>query len=456
MNLDRFSHWTNYLRVWTVRNKKQIRIFDFKDVGIKEDLPDLRSREAIPSEVNGISRRIINDVKKRGNKALFDYTMKLDCVQLTKDTLKISDDEIREAYLNVSKKQISAINFTKRRIERFEKSINKNTKTQGIQEKGVKINQRIIPIEQVGCYVPGGDAIYVSSLLMTVLPAKVAGVNRIVVTSPPSKNGAISPFLIVAADICGVDEIYKIGGAQAIAALAYGTESLKPVDKIVGPGNIYVTAAKLIVSSVVGIDLPAGPSELLILADESANANFVARDLISQAEHRQDSIAGLVSNSPNLVRKVTKLLNEYMNRLNRSDIVSDSLFTNGFIVLCKGRDQMVEFANIFAAEHLEVITIDPENIANEITSAGLILLGPYSPSAATDYCVGTNHVLPTGRFARASSGLSSLDFVKQVNVVKCSKNGLNSLRKTISVLALSEGLANHSYAVEERFRDDAR
>ena len=437
-----------------MRSKKQIRILDFKDVKINEGLPDLRAREAIPSKVDRIARRIIINVKKDGNKALFEYTLKLDSVKLTKDTLKISDNEIREAYLKVTKKQISAINFAKRKIERFEKSVINNMKPQSIQEKGVNINQSIIPVEQVGCYVPGGGAIYVSSLLMTVLPAKVAGVNRIVVTSPPSKNGNISPLLIVAADICGVDEFYKIGGAQAIAALAYGTESLKSVDKIVGPGNIYVTAAKLIVSNIVGIDIPAGPSELLILADKSANANFVARDLISQAEHRHDSISGLVTDSPNLIKKVTKVLNEYLQQLTRGEIISNSFFANGFIILCKDRHQMIKFANIFAAEHLEIITNYPKNIVNKITSAGLILLGPYSPSAATDYCVGTNHVLPTSKFARSSSGLSSLDFVKQVNVVECSKLGLNNLRKHISVLALSEGLSNHKLAVEERFRDE--
>ena len=435
-----------------MRSKKQIRILDFKDVKINEGLPDLRAKEAIPSKVDRIARRIIINVKKDGNKALFEYTLKLDSVKLTKDTLKISDNEIRDAYLKVTKKQISAMNFAKRKIERFEKSIINNMKPQSIQEKGVNINQSIIPVEQVGCYVPGGDAIYVSSLLMTVLPAKVAGVNRIVVTSPPSKNGDIPPLLLVAADICGVDEFYKIGGAQAIAALAYGTESLKSVDKIVGPGNIYVTAAKLIVSNIVGIDIPAGPSELLILADKSANANFVARDLISQAEHRHDSIAGLVTDSPNLIKKVTKVLNEYLQQLTRGEIISNSFFTNGFIILCKDRHQMINFANIFAAEHLEIITNHPKNIVNKITSAGLILLGPYSPSAATDYCVGTNHVLPTSKFARSSSGLSSLDFVKQVNVVECSKLGLNNLRKHISVLALSEGLSNHKLAVEERFR----
>ena len=437
-----------------MRRKKQIRILDFKDVKINEGLPDLRAREAISSKVDRIARRIIIDVKKDGDKALFEYTLKLDSVKLTNDTLKISDNEIRDAYLKVTEKQISAINFAKRKIERFEKSVINNIKPQSIQENGVKINQRIIPVEQVGCYVPGGDAIYVSSLLMTVLPAKVAGVNRIVVTSPPSRNGNISPLLLVAADICGVDEFYKIGGAQAIAALAYGTESLESVDKIVGPGNIYVTAAKLIVSNIVGIDIPAGPSELLILADKSANANFVARDLISQAEHRHDSISGLVTDSPNLIKKVTKILNEYLQQLTRGEIISDSFFTNGFIILCKNRHQMIKFANIFAAEHLEIITNYPKYIMNKITSAGLILLGPYSPSAATDYCVGTNHVLPTSKFARSSSGLSSLDFVKQVNVVECSKLGLNNLRKHISILALSEGLSNHKLAVDERFRDE--
>lgn len=433
---------------------KSISIFDFSEGKFEEEISKLRPKEPISLKVDRTVRKIIKDVKKYGNKAVIEYTKKLDDVTLTKDTMKISSEDIKNAYSQVSKKQISAIKFAKSRIEKFEKAIMKSTKSPIIEEKGININQRIIPIDSVGCYVPGGKAVYVSSLLMTVIPAKVAGVNRIVVTSPPSKNGNISPILIVAADICGVNEFYKIGGSQAIATLAYGTETLKSVDKIVGPGNIYVTAAKLIVSGVVNIDLPAGPSELLILADKSANAKFVARDLISQAEHRYDSVAGLITDSPLLVQNVKKLLNDYLNNLERSDIVEASLFENGFIVLCKNINQMIKFANLFAAEHLEIMTNNPNSISKKITSAGLILLGSYSPSAATDYCVGTNHVLPTGGFARASSGLSSLDFVKRIDVVECSKTGLSLLRESISILALSEGLVNHSSAVEERYKAD--
>ncbi|MFC1755754.1 histidinol dehydrogenase, partial [Thermoproteota archaeon] len=265
-----------------MRRNKSISIYNFRE-DITDEVSKLRPREKISSKVDRTVKKIIKDVKKDGNKAVFEYTLKLDNVLLTQDTMQISAEEIKIAYSHVSKQQISAIKFAKRRIEKFEQAIMKSTASLIIEENGIKINQRIVPIDSVGCYVPGGNAVYVSSLLMTVIPAKVAGVNRIVVTSPPSKNGNLPFLLIVAADICGVNEFYKIGGSQAIAALAYGTESIKSVDKIVGPGNIYVTSAKLIVSGVVSIDLPAGPSELLIIADESANAEFVARDLISQA-----------------------------------------------------------------------------------------------------------------------------------------------------------------------------
>ena len=401
-----------------------------------------------------IVEEMLQAIESAGEEKVREYTKTLDKYS---GNVVVTPKEIAKSASSLSKQIKDDIKFAYNRVRTFaKKQLESITEFESEIAPGVFCGQKQIPMETAGCYVPGGDAIYVSSLLMTVLPAKVAGVNRIVVTSPPSKNGDIPPLLLVAADICGVDEFYKIGGAQAIAALAYGTESLKSVNKIVGPGNIYVTAAKLIVSSVVGIDIPAGPSELLILADKSANANFIARDLISQAEHRHDSIAGLVTDSPNLIKNVTKVLNEYLQQLTRSEIVLDSFFANAFIVLCKDRHQMINFANIFAAEHLEIMTNYPKNIVNKITSAGLILLGPYSPSAATDYCVGTNHVLPTSKFARSSSGLSSLDFVKQVNVVECSKLGLNNLRKHISVLALSEGLSNHKLAVEERFRDETK
>ncbi|MFQ6134649.1 MAG: histidinol dehydrogenase [Nitrososphaerales archaeon] len=438
-----------------MRSKNQLRIIDLKASDIREEISKLRSREAIPSKVDKTVRRIIKDVETSGDEALLDYTLKLDGAELTQKTLRTSPREIEEAYGRASKEQVSALKFAKRRIERFERAVMKSVTHITTKENGVKINRRIMPIKSVGCYVPGGRAVYPSSLLMTVIPAKVAGVERIVVTSPPSKEGVIPPLLLVAADICGVDEFYKVGGAQAVAALAYGTESVKPVDKIVGPGNIYVTAAKLAVSGAVGIDLPAGPSELLIMADASADAGFVARDMVSQAEHGYDSVCGLVTDSPELSRKVTDLLSGYMKGVARRDIVSDSLNRYGFIALCKDLDQMVEFANLFAAEHLEIMVTDPRSVADNITSAGLILLGPYSPSAASDYCVGTNHVLPTGGYARTGSGLSSLAFVKQMDVVECSKAGLERLRRPAAVLASSEGLVNHASALEERFRADA-
>lgn len=438
-----------------MRSKNKIRIIDLKTSNIQKEISKLRSREAIPPEVDKTVRRIIKDVDTSGDKALLDYTLKLDGAELTQNTLQITPREVKEAYNRVSKKQVSALKFAKRRIEKFERAVMKSMTRITTKEKGVKINRRIIPVKSVGCYVPGGKATYPSSLLMTAIPAKIAGVERIVVTSPPTKEGAIPPLLLVAADICSVDEFYKVGGAQAVAALAYGTESVKPVDKVVGPGNIYVTAAKLTVSQVVDIDLPAGPSELLVMADASADAGFVARDMVSQAEHSYDSVCGLVTDSPDLSQKVTNLLSSYIKAVERKDIVSDSLNKNGFIALCKDLDQMVEFANLFAPEHLEIMVTNPRNAADKITSAGLVLLGPYSPSAASDYCTGTNHVLPTGGYARTRSGLSSLDFVKQMDIVECSKTGLDKLRRPAALLASSEGLVNHASALKERFRDDA-
>lgn len=438
-----------------MRRRNQIRVVDFRTADIQGEVSKLRTRELIPVKVERIVKRIVKDVATSRDSALLDYTLKLDGVKLDRKTLKVSRREVKEAYSKVSEEQVSALKFAQRRIEAFEEAVVKRIGGVTLKENGVKITRRVTPVKSVGCYVPGGKAIYPSSLLMTVTPAKVAGVERVVVASPPSKDGGVSPLLLVAADICGVDEFYKMGGAQAVAALAYGTETVEPVEKIVGPGNIYVTAAKIAVSGVRDIDLPAGPSELLIMADSSADAAFVARDMVSQAEHGYDSICGLVTDSPELSRRAASLLSGYTDSAARREIVEVSLFRRGFIALCRDLDQMVEFANLFAPEHLEIMVKKPRGVSDRITSAGLILLGPYSPSAVSDYCVGTNHVLPTGGYARVRSGLSALDFVRRVDIVECSKEGLNRLRRPAGVLASSEGLVNHASAIEERFREDA-
>jgi histidinol dehydrogenase len=291
---------------------------------------------------------------------------------------------------------------------------------------------------------------------MTAVPAKVAGVPRIVVCSPPTTKGAINPLVLVAADICGVNEIYKVGGAQAIAALAYGTETIKPVRKIVGPGNKYVTTAKILVSKDVAIDMPAGPSEVLVLADETASPRVVALDMISQAEHSEDSVAGLITTSKKLAEKVQDWLKKMATSTDRGEIVTKALEKYGFIITCDSIDEAVELANVFAPEHVEIMTKAPMEIADSITSAGLILVGPYSPVALSDYGSGTNHVLPTGGFGHAFSGLSALDFTRRVSIVESSKDGLLSLRNYVKVMTAAENLPNHYKAIEARFESERR
>jgi histidinol dehydrogenase len=287
---------------------------------------------------------------------------------------------------------------------------------------------------------------------MTAVPAKAAGVPRIVVCSPPNAEGKVNPLVLVAADICGVNEVYKVGGAQAVAALAYGTETIQPVKKIVGPGSKYVTAAKILVSKDVAIDMPAGPSEILVLADETANPQFIALDMVSQAEHGADSVAGLITTSQRLAEDVQNWLVKAVAGAERGEIVAKALEQYGFIITCKDMAEAVELANIFAPEHVEIMTRNPDKIAEKITSAGLILIGSYSPVALSDYSSGTNHVLPTGGFGSAYSGLSALDFTRRVSIVESSRDGLQSVREHVKVLTAAENLPNHYKAVEARFQ----
>jgi histidinol dehydrogenase len=411
----------------------------------------IRRSNRIPQK-SEIVEKIISDVIKFGDSAILKYTKKYDKVKI--DSITVDKAELKKAYKEVTANQLNSLKKSKKLLEKNEKMLLKRLTGIISSENGVTIERALKPIESVGCYVPGGHARYPSTLMMCVVPAIIAGVNRISVVSPPMKDGRIDPVTLVAADICGIDKVYRIGGAQAVAALAYGTRTIKKVDKIVGPGGLFVNIAKFLVSNKIGIDMIAGPTELLIYADSRSDPRYIVRDLISQAEHSPDTICGVVTTSEYLVKK---LVNEIKNTLNSSlsrlEIVSASLRKNGFIALCKNEDDGISFINELAPEHLEVILENPGRIASKINTAGIVLLGKYSPSSASDYCLGSNHVLPTIEFGKSKSSLSVLDFVKLVNHITVTKMGLQSVQKYIKELAFAEGLPNHYYAVEERFRN---
>lgn len=395
---------------------------------------------------------IIEEVKAKGDAALIDFTKKFDGVDLAAKGLKVSEEEIFDACRRVSEREIGALKSLKKKIEKTER-LKLKRMSYSIREKGLEITHTLRPIESVGCYVPGGEAAYPSTLLMTAVPAKVAGVSRIVVCSPPTRGGEINSLILAAASVCEVDEVYRLGGAQAIAALAYGTKTIKPVVKVVGPGNRFVTLAKVIVSRDVVIDLPAGPSEIVVLADETADPKFVALDLISQSEHAPDNVAGLITTSNKLAGEVVSEVETLVPKLNRREVVAESLSKNGFIFLCKTMGEAIAFVNAFAPEHLEIVTRKPREVADKVTSAGIVLLGKYTPVSASDYCFGTNHVLPTNGFGRVYSALSVFDYVRRLNLVECSEERLREMRKMARILADSEGLPNHSLAIEGRYTD---
>lgn len=392
---------------------------------------------------------IVIDVAANGDQAVGQYAERFDKVKL--DTFKVTPDEIQIAYSKVTQEQADALRESRRRLEIVESQRLAQSNFM-VEISGANIRCTLKPIRSVGCYVPGGKAAYPSSVIMNVAPAKVAGVERVVVCTPPNKDGSVDPLTLVACDICMVDEVYKIGGVQAIAALAYGTESVPRVEKIVGPGNKYVTAAKTLVSGVVSIDKPAGPTEILIIADETSDPSLIAFDLISQAEHGSGGISGLVTISERVADEVDRLVGEMVPSCMRSEVISEVLNEGGFIYTVSCIDEAIDFANRFAPEHLEVMTGIPEEVAEKITNSGLILLGNYTPVSSTDYCMGVNHVLPTEGYAKVSSGITILDYMKPVSVVKASRTGLGSVRGKVAALAEAEGLPNHREAVEARFK----
>lgn len=396
--------------------------------------------------------RIISEVKEKGDSALIKYMKKIDNVELNIERLIVSKDDIKKAYDKINNEQIKALKFLKERIEKIEKQILSRICFEYLDnEYEVKIKYTYKPIESIGCYIPGGKAAYPSTVLMTVIPAKIAGVPRIVLCSPPKWNNEINPMILVAADICGVNEIYRIGGAQAIAALAYGTQTIKPVDKIIGPGNIYVTIAKMLVSNNVLIDLPAGPSEIVILADEKANPKYIALDLLSQAEHDVNSISLLVTTSKLLAEKVSYEIESMIPSIDNFKIVKKSI-SKSYMIVCKNIDEAILFINNFAPEHLEIILEKPEEVIKDIVNAGIILVGENTPVSLTDYCIGTNHVLPTGGFGKTYSGLSVLDYIKRFCIVECSKESIKKFKSIVKILAESEKLKNHYLAIEERLK----
>jgi histidinol dehydrogenase len=431
--------------------REQIRVRVWKANSLppdwfKRQAPDEQTNIQVESNV----KAIISHIVKNGDAALLALTEQFDEARLEAKDLQVTPSEIKNAYNEVSQKQIDALKFIKNKGSTFERLVLKQAGFKTSSE-GITIQNVLRPIESVGCYVPGGQATYPSTLVMTAVPAKEAGVPRIVACSPPNAEGKVNPLVLVAADICGVDEVYKVGGAQAIAALAYGTETIQPVKKIVGPGSRYVTMAKILVSKDVAIDMPAGPSEVLVLADETADARLIALDMISQAEHGADSVAGLITTSEKLAEEVQDWLAKTATGSERGEIVAKALEQYGFIITSDSIDEAVELANVFAPEHAEIMARNPSRIAEKITSAGLILVGLYSPVALSDYASGTNHVLPTGGFGHAFSGLSALDFTRRVSTVESSKEGLLNVANRVKVLTEAENLPNHYKAVKARF-----
>jgi histidinol dehydrogenase len=395
---------------------------------------------------------IVGAVRAEGDAALVRYSKELDGVAIRGSGLRVKEEEIAAAAQRVSPRLLDAMRFALKRIRRTQGQLLSRLSFSYVAD-GYSLRCVARPLESVGCYVPGGRASYASTVLMTAGVAKLAGVKRVVVCTPPSRGtGAVSDAILAATKLCGVDEVYRVGGAQGIAALAYGTESIPSVSKIVGPGGLYVSAAKKVVSADVPIDFLAGPTEMVVLGDGGTDARLAAWDLMAQAEHGQDSICGLVTWDEGLARDVRKVVEKVSPTLDRREYVQGCL-KRGFTALCKDREVAIELVNSLAPEHLELMVEDGAEIADSVSNAGLILTGVYAPGAASDYCIGTDHVLPTEGVARLRAGLSALDFVKVNWVVGGTKQGLRASLPYLKELAMAEGLPNHYLSAESRFRE---
>lgn len=393
---------------------------------------------------------ILENVKKNKDAAIFDYTKRFDGADINADNIVVTKEEIEEAYTLVDEKLVEVIRKALVNIRDYHQKQKQHSWFDS-KPDGTMLGQKVTALSRVGVYVPGGKAVYPSSVLMNIIPAKVAGVEQIVMTTPPAKDGKVYPATLVAANEAGVDVIYKVGGAQAIAALAYGTESIPKVDKIVGPGNIYVALAKKAVYGHVSIDSVAGPSEIMVIADETANAHYVAADLLSQAEHDQMASAILVTTSDELADKVSAEIDGYLPKLSRREIIEKSLENYGYILVASDLEEAIDVANEIASEHLEIVTKDPFNTMTKIKNAGAIFLGEYSSEPLGDYFAGPNHVLPTNGTAKFFSPLSVDDFIKKSSIIMYSREALEPIHEDIETFAKAEKLTAHANSIHVRF-----
>ena len=428
------------MRITTLtRDNKQ----EFIDLLKSRKSTDTAKQEEI---VAGIIRR----VREEGDRAVFELEKQLDGCSLSADNIRVSREEIEEAYRNVDPQLIGVMKHAAENIRRFHEKQKENSWI--TVEDGILLGQKITPVASSGCYVPGGRAAYPSSVLMNLVPAEVAGVERIIVATPPQADGSIPPVTLVAADIAGADEIYRIGGAVAIAAMAYGTDLIPKVDMITGPGNIYVALAKKQVFGDVGIDSVAGPSEVLVIADETADPVYVAADLLSQAEHDPMASAILLTTSMDLAEKVSAAIDGFLETLSRRAIIEASLEQYGHIFVGADMADLTDAANAIASEHLEILTKDPSEVMTRIRNAGAIFMGPYSSEPLGYYFAGPNHILPTGGTARFFSPLGVDTFVKKSSLISYSKEALEKIHEEIELFARSEGLTAHENSIKVRFR----
>ncbi len=428
-----------------------MRIQKLDENSKKNLLEDLLKRS--PNQYTEYEERvaaILQTVKAERDKAIFDYTKQFDGVELDADTIRVTEAEIKEAYEQIDASLVEIIRKAKENIKIYHE---KQRQYSWFDSKpdGTMLGQKVTALQRVGVYVPGGKAVYPSSVLMNILPAKVAGVDEIVMVTPPGKDGKVNPNTLVAAHEAGVDVIYKVGGAQAIAALAYGTESIPKVDKIVGPGNIYVALAKRAVYGHVSIDSIAGPSEILVIADETANPRYVAADLLSQAEHDELASAILVTTSETLAKEVSEQVEIFVEELSRTEIMRKSLDNYGYILVADTMEDVIDIANEIASEHLEIMTKNPYDVMMKVRNAGAIFIGEYSSEPLGDYFAGPNHVLPTNGTAKFFSALSVDDFIKKSSIIAYSKEALEAIHEDIEHFAEAEKLTAHANSIKVRF-----
>ncbi|MDD3186206.1 MAG: histidinol dehydrogenase [Anaerostipes sp.] len=430
-----------------------MRTVKVNEDSIADILNDLLKRspnhyDSYQAQVNAM----IDDVKTRRDEAVFEYTKKFDKADINKDNIEVTEAEIQEAYDLVDDELVDVIRKAIKNIREFHEKQIQNSWFDS-KETGIMLGQKVTPIAKCGVYVPGGKAVYPSSVLMNIVPAHVAGVEEIIMVTPPGADGKVNINTLVAAKEAGATRVFKVGGAQAIAALAYGTESIPKVDKIVGPGNIYVALAKKAVYGNVSIDSIAGPSEILVLADETANPRYVAADLLSQAEHDEMASAILVTTSETLAKEVSKQVEAFVQELSRTEIMEKSLQDFGYILIAKDMTEAVDVANAIASEHLEIMTANPFDIMTRIKNAGAIFIGEYSCEPLGDYFAGPNHVLPTNGTAKFFSPLSVDDFIKKSSVVYYSREALEPVHKDIITFATKEELTAHANSIRVRFED---